>query len=165
MVKERYKTYIRPVLWAFAIVILYFWFQDIFSTEEARIRKFILRGRQAAEAKNILACADMVAANYHDKYGNDRQSLIYVGRRVFDYYKTIFVSIRSMDIKLDDSKKNASVEFTGQVIFETTENNKERIFEGESGQGRIKLIKEGRLWLLLEIEFLEPVTVMGQNIA
>jgi hypothetical protein len=165
MALDRYKIFIKPVFWAVAITVSYLLFQGIFTTEEARVRKFILRGRQAAESKNILACAGMISTKYHDKYGNDRQSLIYLGRRVFDYYKTIFVHIASMDIKLDDSKKNATVELGGQVVFENQQNNKERIFEGESGRGRIKLIKEGRSWLLLEIEFVEPITVMGQHIA
>lgn len=161
----RFKLFIRALLTAFAILILYIWFQDILTPEETRIRKFIYRGRDAAQAENILACRGMISEKYHDKYGNDRQSLTFVGQRVFDYYKTIFINISAMDIKLDDSRKNASVELTGQIVFENQQNNKERAFEGQSGRGRIKLIKEGKSWLLSEIEFLEPITFMGQSIS
>ncbi len=137
----------------------------MFSQEEGRIRKFILQGRKAAEAKDIVTCAGMVSMKYQDKYGNDRASLIYTGNQVFAYYKDIFVYIEKIDIKLDDSKTEAKVEIVATVLGHTVENKTEHILEKGKGRFQVRLVKENKKWLVRELEFLEPVTLMGQGIS
>ena len=69
--------------------------------------------------------------SYKDKYGNDRQSLIYFVKEVFGYYKRIFISIEDIKIKLDDSKLQANVEITAQVIGQSQGDASEKILEAE----------------------------------
>ncbi len=163
--RGNYKTYVWSILGALVFCILFACFQGILSTEDGRVRKFILRGKKVVEAKNILACADMISTSYRDKYGNDRQTLIYAAKEFFNYYKNIFVNITSIDIKLDDSKIQASVEIVALVIGQSQQDNTEKILEGERGRFRIKLIKEEKKWYLLELEFFEPIPIMGENIS
>jgi hypothetical protein len=70
-----------------------------------------------------------------------------------------------MEIKFDDSKKQADVEIVAMVLGQTQSDNAEKILEGEKGRFRVKLIKEERVWMVSEFEFFEPITVMGQNIS
>jgi hypothetical protein len=162
---ERYRIYPGVVGGALLILLLFIWFQNIFSGEEGRIRKFILQGKRAAEARDILACAAMISTRYQDKYGNDRQNLIYSAKEFFNYYRQIFVNIESMEIEIDDTKMQASVEIMALVVGQTQESKSEKILEGEKGRFRIRLVKEDKKWHLLELEFFEPVTIMGQEIS
>lgn len=132
--------------------------------EEGRVRKFILEGQRAVEEKNILSCAKITSLNYRDKYGNDRQSLIYSARNVFGYYENILIHIESMDIKVDEAKDKAEVELVALIIGQTKQSGEEKILEGEKRGVKIKLVKEEGKWKVRELEFLEPVTIMGQNI-
>lgn len=163
--KEKYKIYVFSALVALVFCIIFIWFQDIFSGEQGRLRKFILQGKKAVVSKNIFTCADMISISYHDKYGNDRQSLIYATKEFFGYYKKILINIESMDIKLDDSKTQASIEITALVVGQNNQNNMEKILEGERSRFRVKLVKEEKKWHLLELEFFESISIMGQNIS
>ena len=124
-----------------------------------------MQARKAVETKNILSCAEMISSDYHDKYGNDRQSLLYVFKEVFGYYRQILVHIESMEIALSDSKTEASVEIVALAVGRTQQNSTEKILEGEKGRLKIKLIKENKKWHLREAESFEPITIMGENIS
>lgn len=161
------KIYIRASLIALAIFIFYNWLHDIFSGEEGRVRKFILQGKKAVEAKDLLACADMISFDYQDKYDNDRQRLIFAAREFFGYYKDIVVHIEKMEIKLDDSKTQASVEIVALVVGRTKENKSEKILEGLEGEKSrvgVKLVKVDKRWRLLELEFYESLRITGQEV-
>jgi len=163
--KKEYRSYIFFGLVILAVFIFYNIFQSISTGEEARVRKFILRGKRAVETKDILTCADMIALDYKDKYGNTRESLIYIAKEAFAYYKDILTSIEKMDIQLNPAKDQASVEIVAMVLCRSKAEKLENIFEGEKGRFRVKLIKEDKKWHLQEAEFLEEVTLMGQKIA
>jgi len=150
---------------ALVIFVAYLWIQDIFSGEEGRVRKFVLQGKKVIEAKNILGIPQLIADDYHDKYGNDRQTLLYIFREVFGYYSQMLVHIESIEVSLDDSKTSASVEILALVIGKTAQNNTEKILEGEKGRMKLRLIKEDKIWKLQGVESFEAMTIMGQNIS
>ncbi len=161
---ELKKNYIHIGLAALILAVSFFCVQFIFSSEAGQVRRFILEGKRSAESKNILACANLISKEYSDKYNNDRQTLIYITREVFAYYKAIIIGVDKMDIRLDESKTRAEVEIVALVLCQSKENKSEKIFEGERGRFRVKLIKEKGKWQLLEIELLERMTIMGQTI-
>lgn len=163
--REKYKSFLCSILIALIIFISYAWLQDILAGEEGRVRKFILQGKRAVEAKNIFTCAELTSRDYHDKYGNDRESLLYAVKEVFGYYREILVHIESIKITLDESNTQAGVEIVALVIGRTEQNNTEKILEGEKGQLKIKLVKINKKWYLSEAESFEPITIMGQNIS
>jgi heme exporter protein D len=162
--RENYKFYIWVTIGAAVIGIAFFWLQNILAGEEARVRKFILQGKHAVESKDILTCTNMISQSYHDRYGNDRSSLIYAAKEFFAYYSKVFINIERMDIKLDDRKTQADLEIVALMIGQTQQNSMEKILEGEKGKAGIKLIKEENKWKLAEVEFYEQITIMGQNI-
>lgn len=127
-----------------------------------------MRGKKAVEAKNLLTCANMVSTDYKDKYGNDRQSLIYATKSFFAYYKDIFIHIEKMQITLDQTKTQADVEIVALIVGRSKDNKSEKILEGLEGERdrfRIRLVKEEKQWRLLEIEFFEPLHIMGREVA
>ncbi|MFA5089941.1 MAG: hypothetical protein WC510_02755 [Candidatus Omnitrophota bacterium] len=161
----KYKVYLRYGLIALAVFILYLGINRAFLSEEKRVYKFILRARQAVEKKNLLACSEMLAWDYRDKYGNDRQGLIYAGRQAFDYYRDIFVYLDKIDIKLDESRDQARVEVRAFVAGKNSQGQKENILEAQKEEVRVRLIKEKGRWKLIEIEHFQPIMFLGQQIS
>jgi hypothetical protein len=145
-------------------VFLFRGFQALFQGEEGRVRKFILEGKRAVEAKNILSCASMVADSYEDKYGNDRRNLIFAAKNFFAYYQGIFINIEKMEIKLNESGDKAEVDMVALILCRLQDDTAEHIFEKEKGRFMVRLSKVDRKWKLQEIEFLEQVSVMGHKI-
>jgi hypothetical protein len=156
----------KVVLIAVSVIVLMNLAQSLFSGEEGRIRKFIRQGERAVEERNLLKCLSLISEQYRDKYANDRQSALAIAKELFLYYKNIFIDIdnNKTEIKLNDRKTEAEVEIEALVLCENKGNVKEKIFEGEKGRLRLKLIKEENKWLLAEIEFYEPVSIMGEDI-
>jgi hypothetical protein len=163
--QQKNKIYILSALWAVFILIFVIIFQDILSQEPARVRKFILNGKKCIEAKDIFSCAGMVSRDYHDKYGNDRDSLIYAAKEACAYYKDILIQIEDMEITLNSSKTEAEVEITALAVCKTQDNVPEKILQGDKGRFKARLAKESKRWKLVELEFYEPITIMGQNIS
>ncbi|MDD5072341.1 MAG: hypothetical protein PHX64_03790 [Candidatus Omnitrophica bacterium] len=165
------RNYIKIYLWAVAISLVAFFayniIQGVFGGEQARIKKFIMTGKSRIEKKNILGISDMVSFNYKDKYGNDRPAIVYGAKSFVSYYKDVFINIESVDIKLNAAKTEADVEVVALIIGRTGGGASETIMqglEGEKDKFRLKLIKEEDGWKLLELEFLQPVSVMGETI-
>lgn len=157
------KIFIRILTGILGAAAIFFVFRMFFCPAKCQVRKFILNGKKAVEARNILTGASMISANYHDKYGNDRESLIYSIREAFAYYKNIRSQILKMDIKLDESKSKAEVEVEASVTCQTDQDT-EKIFKEDKGRVRLVIIKENKKWLLAEVEFLDAATIMGITI-
>lgn len=165
------KAWIKIYLWAVAVSLAAFFtynvLSDVFGGERARVKKFIMTGKARVEKKNILGLSAMVSYNYRDKYANDRATLIYGAKSFVSYYKDLFINIESIDIKLNEAKTEADVEVIALIIGRTGQGASETIMEGLEGEKdrfRLKLIKEEDGWKLLEMEFLQPINVMGETI-
>lgn len=160
---------VKRILWATLIavsfLIVFNLAQNVFGGEKLRVRKFILRGQHAIESQSILTCIGMISDDYKDRYGNDKQSLIYFTRETFRYYKQILIKIDKLDIELSNDKKQATVIIDGMILGVNNSDKQEMILEKEQGKLKVKLIKEESRWLLLETESFEPLNIMGQNIS
>ncbi|MFA5148649.1 MAG: hypothetical protein WC491_05955 [Candidatus Omnitrophota bacterium] len=166
-------SWIKIYIWAVVISsVAYFGFnlaRDIFGGEEAKVRKFIMQGKSRLEKKDIIGLSDMVADGYKDKYGNDRMTLVYGTKSFLAYYSDIFINIERADIKLNEAKDatQAEAEVTALMIFKTKEGKPGPALdglEGEKDKFLLKMIKEKNGWKLLEIEFLQPLNIMGEKI-
>jgi hypothetical protein len=159
----KYDRFYLRVLFAAAVVfVALVGLPRLFLSEEDRLRRFVWQGKKAVEAKSLLACSDLVSADYQDRYGNDRDRLIFVAREFFGYYRKIFVRIEKIEIDLNDSATEANVEIVALVIGQTGANRRETILEGEKGRFRIRVVKEDKSWKLAEIEFFEPAEIMDR---
>lgn len=165
------RNYIKIYIWAAVISLVAFFayniLQDVFGGEQARVRKFIMRGKASVERKNLLGLSDMISYNYSDKYGNDRSSIIYGAKSFVSYYKDIFINIESIDIKLNEAKTEADVEVIALIVGRTGTGKSDTIMqglEGEKDRFRLKLIKGEDGWKVIELEFLQPLNVMGETI-
>ena len=166
------NKWLKIYLWAVVIsAVAFFGFnflRDVFGGEQAKIHKFIMTGKARIEKKNILGLSDMVSYNYKDKYGNDRANIIYGAKSFVSYYKDVLINIESTDIKLNEAKTEADVEVVALIIGRTGQQGSQETImqglEGEKDKFRLKLIKEENGWKLLELEFLQPIDVMGEKI-
>lgn len=169
--RRKGRSWVRIYLWAVVIsAVAYFGFnlaRDIFGGEEAKVRKFIMQGKSRIEKKDIIGLSDMVSADYRDKYGNDKMTLVYGAKSFLAYYKDIFVNIEKADISLNDPKDGAEAEVTALIIGKTKDGKSDTIMEGLEGEKdkfRLKLKKEKDGWKLLELEFLQPLNIMGERV-
>jgi len=163
MSAQENKILIRVLIGILCAAAIFFVLRIFLCTPECQVRKFILSGKKVVEARNTLTGASMISANYYDKYGNDRDSMIYCIRKAFTYYKSIRIQILKMDIKLDESKSKAEVEVEALVTCRG-EQGIEKIFKEDKGRVRLVIIKENKKWLLAEVEFLDAATIMGATI-
>ncbi len=163
MSAQENKILIRVLIGILCAAAIFFLLRVVFCPPECQVRNFILSGKKVVEARNILSGASMIYANYYDKYGNERDSMVYCIRKAFAYYKSIRIRILKMDIKLDGSKSKAEVEVESSVICRG-EQGIERIFKGDKGRVRLVIIKENKKWFLAEVEFLDAATIMGTTI-
>ncbi|MCM8801139.1 MAG: hypothetical protein NC912_03895 [Candidatus Omnitrophica bacterium] len=147
-----------------ALFIFRFLISSIPFNEEAKVRRFIFKGKRALEKKDILTCAQLISLNYKDKYGNNRDSLIGITKEFFAYYKEITLAIEKMDIYFNQTKDTAKVELLVLAICRRREGINESLFEGEKGKVCLRLVKEDKAWQLKEIEFLEELKIMGERI-
>lgn len=164
MVNFKGKYFFIFCLLTFSVFIVYFISHSTFCSEEAKIRRFILKGKRALEKKDILTCAQLVSLNYKDKYGNNHDSLIGITKEVFAYYKEITIVIEKMDIYFNETKDTAKVELLVLAVCRRSGGMSESLFEGDKGKVRLELVKEDNAWQLKEIEFLEELTIMGERV-
>jgi len=150
--------------------VAYFGFnlaRDIFGGEEAKVRKFIMQGKSRLEKRDIIGLSEMVSADYKDKYGNDRVTVVYGAKTFLAYYKDVFINIEKTDIVLNEAKDTAEAEVVALMIGKTKDGRSDSIMEGLEGEKdkfRLKLRKEKNGWKLLEIEFLQPLNIMGERV-
>lgn len=165
--REKLKIFVWACVIGSTVFMLYHFMSGMLAGEEGRIRKFILRGKRAVEEKNIFAVSDMLSANYQDKYANSRSSLMYAARELFAYYQHTLINIEKIEIKLEESKEKATTEITALVIGQPKGRGgpAEKILEGEKGKFRVRLIKEEKRWQVIELEFFEPLRIMGQEVS
>lgn len=159
------RTYLLVSLSALAFFIFYLFAQGFFPGEEARVKRVILAGRRAIEARDIFACAEMTSRQYHDTYGNDRSSIIYIGKNVFDYYPTIIIYIESMDISVSKDRTRADVRVQATAVGKSRDDRQENILEKGKGHFLVRLAKEDKKWRVTELEFFDPVGIMGQEVS
>lgn len=159
------KSFTRIALAALLVILLFRGFQALFQGEEGRVREFILQGKKALEAKDILTCTALVSDTYQDKYGNDRQSLLFATKNFFSYYQGIFIQIEEIEIELSEAKDQAEVNMVALILCKLEDNTADHLFEKEKGSFIARLVKEEKKWKLKEIEFLEEISVMGQRIS
>lgn len=130
--------------------------------ERAKVYRFIVKGKSAVESKDILSCAGMISADYQDKYGYDRQSLIFSLREFFNYYGRISIKIQNFKISIDDDKMNADVEINALVLAHSGARELKKTLGVERGRLKARLVKEEGKWKLSEIEFYESVKITDE---
>lgn len=167
----RGRSWLKIYAWAVVVSsVAYFGFnlaRDMFGGEEAKVRKFIMQGKSRFEKRDFIGLSDMVSADYKDKYGNDRMTVVYGAKSFLAYYKDIFINIERADITLNEGKDAAEAEVVALIIGKTKDGRSDSIMEGLEGEKdkfRLKLRKEENGWKILEIEFLQPLNIMGEKV-
>ncbi len=128
------------------------------------MHKFIRQAERVVEKKNLFVCVNMISNDYADNFGNDRQSLTYLIKEIFGYYRKLFIRIEKIEIELGEEQGRAHAEILASVIGEARDNSREKIMEGERGKLKIRLKKEEREWKLLEVESFDALRIMGESV-
>lgn len=154
------KFNIIIIVFILTAIILILWYTGILSSQEGRVRHFIAKAEKIMEDRNTVACTDLVAKNYQDKYGNNYEDVIATAHEFFNYYREISIKINKMTITFNEAKTESNLEIYAQVIAKDASGTEEKILDGEKDRFRLKLNKEDKKWKLTEIEFYEKIDIM-----
>lgn len=163
--KQNSKFYIGAVIVALVYCILFPIVSDILAGEGGKVRKIVMQAKKAVEDEDMLTCISLISDDYKDKYGNDKQSLVYLAREAFRYYDELFVQIETLKINLSEDKKEANIQISGVILGLKNEVKKEMVFEKEKGEIEIRLMKKDSGWQVIEIESFEPLDVIDKGIS
>jgi hypothetical protein len=122
----------------------------IFEGEKGKLKRIIYSAKSATEKENLLKCSSYVSFNYSDSYGNDRASLLFIAKNIFNDYDNITLSIRDLEIKVQN--QDAIAEFEVVCVAKRCDTS-----EVEYDIINVKVIfkKETEDWKVIELNFYE----------
>ncbi len=129
-------------------------------TEKTKIRRTIFSAKKSTEKENLMKCLSFIDYGFSDNYENDRSALAMIGRSVFKQYDDIKISVKELEIAIDDSKAEALVNTAG--FGKNVRNNK---IEHYTLKFKITFIKKDNRWLVIRIEWLEPENLFSAFIS
>ncbi|MBN1872479.1 MAG: hypothetical protein JW800_07905 [Candidatus Omnitrophica bacterium] len=119
--------------------------------EQGRLKRTIHKAKRLAERENVIGLTNYISIDYSDDLGNDRRTLLFIAKRLFDEYKNILILIDSLETEIAGKDARALLEAT--VYWQDNDS-------GAITYDRIKCIalftKTDKRWLLVELKFSEP---------
>jgi len=117
---------------AVAACLLWQAWQQLFVTEETRVRRAVAAMENAIEENKIVALADCIAGSYSDEHGLDKPSLLGAIRSVRQQYAAMFIHITDMKIEVAPDNQTAQATLVAKVLTKAagggqTEVNAERV--------------------------------------
>ena len=158
----RWRLILTTAFIIFLSLIIFSQVKTLLEGEKGRIKQIIYAAKTATEQENLFKCISFISQNYTDKYGNDRQSLLLAGKRLFDIYDNIIIVVRQLNISLDTDTAEAEVEATG--VARNVEKKETNIFETETIKFLIFFQKGKAGWKVIRLELLEPLSILPPGI-
>lgn len=154
----------KKIIFVIVIVLIFFFampaIKTFFQSEEERIRNVIFQAKRAAEKEKLLKCISYVSLEYYDSYGNDRQNLMLIAKELFDTYDKLVITLREIDINVEDDLAKAEISVVVFGIRKGTE-RKEKIIEQDSGKFKVFFKKIEGDWKVIKMELLEKETYIS----
>lgn len=122
--------------------------------EKGKIRRLIFIAQRAIEKEDLIRLSGYASFDYQDKYGNDRQRLIFIGQRAFVEYQDISLQIKDLKIELNESEALAQMGVLGLGRRASGAQN-DNPLEYDRVELKIRFKKEENQWKVVELEFLE----------
>jgi hypothetical protein len=122
--------------------------------EKGKIRRLIFIGQRAIEKEDLIRLSGYTSFDYQDKYGNDRQRLIFIAQKAFVEYQDISLQIKDLKIELNESEALAQMGVLGLGRRASGAQN-DNPLEYDRVELKIRFKKEGKQWKVVELDFLE----------
>lgn len=158
----RGKGFVTVFILALAVLVYLVMVRPLLISDEAKIRKGIEKGIQGIEAKDLTKCLRHVSLHYKDEYG-----LTYVGVR--ELLGRVFREFDAFEIGLGDlrflslEKEEASVSLDLKVKVRYRGEKAYLLGSGkDANRVKIRFIKEGRRWKVIQVEGVEAHGFEGQ---
>jgi hypothetical protein len=123
----------------------------ILEGEEGRLKRTIYKVKRLAEREDILRLTDYISSDYEDELGNDRRTLLFIAKGLFDECKNILILINSLEIEMVGDNAETLVE--AAVYWQ--ENNAGN-FSCDHVRCKAIFIKDDNGWELIELQFFDP---------
>ncbi len=148
------KIFIILSAMAFMIIILLLFSQS----DKKRINKLFKEEVKSLETKDVDGVMSGISYNYRDDYGF---TYLYIKERLkkeFQRMKDVEIEYENLEIKIDDSRKNAQIEVDVRVIATIDDERGYIIGDIKSPLHlRFHLEKERTKWLIIKTEGLENI--------
>lgn len=145
-------------------LILYSLITTIIEDEKGKIKRVIFSAKRAFEKEDLIRLSGYASFDYSDKYGNDRHSLILIGRSFFSEYEDIAVHIQGLEIELDKTAAFAQMEIL-LLARRPTQTQEPNPLEYDAIDLKVKFKREEGGWKVIELEFLEQEQIKFAPVA
>ncbi len=143
------------IIFVISALILSSAIKTIIEGEKGKIKRVIFSAKRAIEKENLIRLSSYVSFDYQDKYGNDRQNILFLGRTVFNEYEDIVLQIKELNLELNGTEALAQVQVLGFARRSDDTQSKNPV-EYDIIKLNVNFKKEKEGWKVIELEFLEP---------
>ena len=141
----------RGILILLAAICVFFIFNRLMATEEARIAKVIHKYARAVEKRSLTSFQWHIHMGYSDSRGMDRRMLLGMLKSYFDHAEAIGVRIVAIDVEVEsEDTATAGVRF----VMENLSESRIREEQEEEGGFVVDLVfeKQDRSWQIIQAE-------------
>ena len=122
----------------------------MFEGEEGRLKRTIYKAKRLAEKEDIVGLTNYISPQYYDELGNDRRTLLFVAKDLFEQYKNILILINDLTMVINEN--NAVVELEATVYWQETS---AETIHYDSAKVEAGFKKDDKRWQLIELKFLD----------
>ena len=130
------------------LVVAFIVVQNIWTSEESRVKKVISSIEKAVERKDVAGGMWHIAGDYSDDLGMDYQGVAFFLKNIFETANNLSVDIK--DLKIDVKGDRSGVSFVAYIHAAGTSQN-----EAGTSRFNVSLRKEGSVWKVYRAELEE----------
>ncbi len=127
------------------LVVAFIVVQNIWTSEESRVKKVISSIERAVERKDVAGCMWHIAGDYSDDLGMDYQGVAFFLKNIFETANNLSVHIK--DMRMDVKGRETQVSFVADIRVAGR-------YENEAGTSRfnVSLRKDANMWKVYRVE-------------
>jgi hypothetical protein len=123
------------------------------STPEEQVREYLAVATNAAEARDVLAIRDLIAANYHDAGGRDKRSLVGLTTGYFLRHKNIHLFTQVDSIRFPSANRSRVQLFVAMAGSPVSGAQALLDLRADLYRFDLSLLREDEQWLLQKADW------------
>lgn len=143
----------------FLALFLIYIITTIFVSEESAVEKFIFKGAEALEDKDIETIGFMISESYDGAIGKTGKEALDIAGRQLGHTENLNIKIRKIEILLQEEntvKVKCVFDYSGYYLASNVYHRaplSSRFLQDAKGEAELDLIRENGNWLLRHVSF------------
>lgn len=142
------KQGVVVVVISICAILVYWMVRFALQDEESRLRKFIYSAVVIAEEEDFAKCAFLIAPNYQDRFGNNKEEILASIAKVFKDFHNFKITVKSIKIRIDGLKATADI---GLIIYFKVQ-GEERMYY-DAAKMIIAFEKQQGFWEVVSLDY------------